>query len=597
MRNVLCFALLAPILALAAGTTQPVTALAPENGTVNVTVTPSPAPAGQGQPGIPPRALVGTLDTIGGTTYDWWTNGPRLSAIVNSPTYGVHALWMYSTATTGTDFPDRNMRYNFYDITSHAWNWVDADYMQSGVNVFDKRAGYGNIVADPATGNAIVGGHVPSGSNVVPRVARDAAPGAGIFEYADGEPVLGVCQWAPIAVNQDGQISIFPITAAYDLSYSHIKADSWPTFSTPMTGIVPSPLFPTHNIAASKVSSKVALTWSISTTTGIEDGYVDFSTDGGVTWGGPTLLELPVAYGNGSDTVTSCHLTSLFPWYDAQDRFHIAANLMPMINDTGYILPSQIWHYCPDNAEPWSRIHVASVDPANYLYPIGYNATLACRPTLGQDDDGNLFVAWEQFDTLNNEPTTSRARADIWAARSTDNGASWGEGLKLTDAGTHSMRFPSVIDLAVEGDPDTMYVIYLDDSIAGFCLYSEGAYTPNPVVVQKVPVDAIPVKPGAVSEQRAITPLRLDVAASPNPFGRSTRLSYVVPHRGNVSLDIFDAAGRNVRALACGRSEAGRFDATWDGRSQSGALVPEGVYLYRYALDGKRVTGKLTLTR
>jgi flagellar hook assembly protein FlgD len=89
----------------------------------------------------------------------------------------------------------------------------------------------------------------------------------------------------------------------------------------------------------------------------------------------------------------------------------------------------------------------------------------------------------------------------------------------------------------------------------------------------------------------------MDVAVGPNPFRRSTRLSYAVPYRGNVSLDIFDAVGRNVKTLVSGRSEPGRFDAIWDGRSQSGALVPGGVYLYRYALDGKRMTGKLTLTR
>ena len=42
-------------------------------------------------------------------------------------------------------------------MAADAWNWVDADYMQSGVNVYDKRAGYGNMQADPATGSAIVG--------------------------------------------------------------------------------------------------------------------------------------------------------------------------------------------------------------------------------------------------------------------------------------------------------------------------------------------------------------------------------------------------------------------------------------------------------
>jgi flagellar hook assembly protein FlgD len=89
----------------------------------------------------------------------------------------------------------------------------------------------------------------------------------------------------------------------------------------------------------------------------------------------------------------------------------------------------------------------------------------------------------------------------------------------------------------------------------------------------------------------------MDVTAGPDPFRRSTRVSYAVPHRGKVSLVIFDAVGRNVRTLVDGRSEPGRFSAVWDGRSQSGALVPGGVYLYRYALDGTHMTGKLMLTR
>jgi len=585
MRNVLCLVLLVPILALAAGKTQPVTALAPENGTMNVAPAPVTAPVAQGQPNIPPRALVGTLDTIGGTTYDWWTNGPRLSALVNSPTYGVHALWMYSTATTGTTFDDRNMRYNFYDITTHAWNWIDADYMQSGVNVFDKRAGYGNIQADPATGIAIVGAHVTGSGGVVPRAGRDAAPGAGIFEYADGEPVLGVCQWPPIAVGQDGQMNIFPITDAYQMSYSRIAAGSWPTFVTPVN-VDPTPGFPTHNVAASKVSNKVALAWEISTNTP-EDAYLTTSNDGGITWDTPSNLVPPTAFGNGSDSLTSYHITSLFPWYDAQDKFHVVANLIPIVNDTGYIIPSQIWHYCPDNAEPWSRISIATCDPVNLQASVGYNASYACRPNIGQDDDGNLFVAWEQFDSANVEATTSRLRADIFAARSTNNGATWGDPLKLTDAGTHSMRFPSVIDLAVEGDPDTMYVLYEDDSISGFFVQSEGPATPNPVLLQKVVVTDLPV---GVAEQKPATPARLEAVANPNPFGGRTHISYSLPKAGNVSLVIYDAVGRPVQTLVSGRSEAGRYNATWDVKNAAA-----GVYFYTLTSGKASITRKLIL--
>jgi len=556
---------------------------------------PQATPAGQGRANIPPKALVGTIDTIGGTTYDWWANGPMYRMIVNSPTYGVHALWMYSAATTGQDFPDRNMRYNFYDITSHTWNWIDADYMQSGVNVFDKRAGYGSVDIDPATGIAIVGGHVPSGSNVVPRVARDAAPGAGIFEYADGEPVLGVVQWPPIAVNQNGTISIFPMTAAYDMSYSNILPGNWPTFSTPLTGIVPSPGFSSHNIAASKVSNKVSLVWEIQSDIP-QDAYQMHSTDGGITWDSPSNLVPPNAFGG--DTLTSYYITSLFPWYDLQDKFHVVCNLMPYVNDTGYIIPAQVWHYCPDNTPQWSRIHTASVDPANFLNPLTINATLACRPSIGQDDDGNLFVVWEQFDTLNYEPSTSRARADIWGSGSRDNGLTWGDGFKIAEAGTHSLRFPAIIDLALEGDPDTVYIIYEDDSVSGFYVSagttpSEGPPSPNPVVVQKVLTESPIYKwfPDAVTEQKNIKPVTMDAVVSPNPFHARTQISYAVPSAGRVVLEVFDLTGRSIARPVDGLKSAGRYSATLSAKG----LVP-GVYVARLSAGGRCLTRKLVVT-
>jgi len=592
MRNVLGLVLLVPILALAAGTTQPVTALAPENGTMNMAPLPAPAPVDQGQPNIPPKALIGSLDTIGGTTYDWMANGPRMRMIANSPEYGVHAVWMFSTATTGTDFPDRNMRYNFYDFSARAWNWLDPDHMQSGVNVFGKRAGYGNLDADPTTGNAVIGGHVAvgGGADITPSVARDAAPGAGIFEYCDSTE-LGICQWPRTSVGQDGQIDIFPITAAYALSYSNIAAGNWPTFSTPVTGIVPSPGFPTHNIASSKVSSKVSLVWEISTDIP-EDAYQSHSTDGGITWDSPSTLDPPVAFGNGSDSLTSFHISSLFPWYDAQDKFHVVCNLIPLVNDTGYIIPSQIWHYCPDNTEPWSRIHIAGCDPANLQAAVGYNASYACRPNIGQDNDGNLFVAWEQFDSANVEATTSRLRADIFASRSTDNGVTWGDGLKLTDAGTHSMRFPSIIDLAVDGgsDEDTVFILFEDDAISGFFVQTEGPATPNPVLVLKIPGNQIPAAPPAVAEQRPATSVRLDAAANPNPFGGRTQISYSLPRTGDVSLVVYDAAGRPVQTLASGRREAGRYTATWNAHD-----VAAGVYFYTLTSGKASITRKLIL--
>ena len=67
---------------------------------------------------------------------------------------------MSSGDTTGA-FPDLNMRYNFYDLSSHYWNWLDPDFMQAGVNVFPYRAGLGCMDVEPATGVAVISACTP----------------------------------------------------------------------------------------------------------------------------------------------------------------------------------------------------------------------------------------------------------------------------------------------------------------------------------------------------------------------------------------------------------------------------------------------------
>ena len=423
------------------------------------------------------QGYIGRLDTLGTTTYDWQNGWHANQWLVNAPGHGLHAVWMLSAATGGTTFPDRNIHYNYYDFATRLW---------TGANVFPHRAGYGNVDYDPATGAAIIGCHYTGTGGVTVKLARDAAPGACIFDCADGEPVLGVTQWPRIAVGQNGTIHIFTITASYVLGYSRILPGNWPTYEPPRTPIDPSPGFPTFPLAASRVSGKVCLMWEISTDDP-EDAYMQTSTDNGATWTDPEQFLPPAAYGG--DTVTSFHITSLYPWYDLADRLHVVANVCPEVNDTVYIIPSQIWHYCADNSPQWSRIHIATCEPAHLLASVGYNATYACRPCIGGGNDGRLYVAWEQFDSSNVEPLTSRLRAGIWVSSSPDNGLSWTPGLLVTERNTFSHRFPSIVDRMIPGGPseDTVCILYMIDSISGFFVQSEGPATFNPMVCQFIP--------------------------------------------------------------------------------------------------------------
>ena len=482
------------------------------------------------------QGYIGRLDTVGGTTYDWWRNGCAVKSLANSPQFGVHAAWVYSTSTSGTTFPDRNVSYNYYDQSTRQWNWIDPDYMQSGVNVFTHRTGYGNLDADPGTGVAVIAGTGGGGS----MLARDAAPGVGIFDYADGPGG----QWPRIATGQNGTIHVFMCSAAYGLSYTRIRGGAWPGFDS-LRVVDPSGDFPTHAVAASKVSGKACLIWEMSTNVP-QDGYMQTSTDNGDTWTESQQFLPPDAFGG--DTVTSFHITSLYPWYDYEDRLHVVANVSPMVHDTTYVAPSQIWHWCPDNTPQWSRVHIASCRPEHMQASVGYNATYADRPSIGEGNDGQLYVAWEQFDSSNVEPQTSRLRAGIWVSGSPDNGASWTPGVLVTERNTFSHRFPSIIDRMVYGGSteDTICVQYLMDSVAGFFVQNEGPATSNPVICQFIPSPLV-----GASE---VTSYGLRVASSATMV-RGVLVFEARGEKREARGELLDISGRKVLDLKPGAND------------------------------------------
>ncbi len=80
----------------------------------------------------------------------------------------------------------------------------------------------------------------------------------------------------------------------------------------------------------------------------------------------------------------------------------------------------------------------------------------------------------------------------------------------------------------------------------------------------------------------------------PNPFNPETVISYDIPRDASVhvQLSIYNTLGQIVRRLIDREQPAGAYKAVWDGRSDAGAQVSAGVYLYRitageFAVDRK----------
>ncbi|UCE17569.1 MAG: PQQ-binding-like beta-propeller repeat protein [Gemmatimonadota bacterium] len=69
----------------------------------------------------------------------------------------------------------------------------------------------------------------------------------------------------------------------------------------------------------------------------------------------------------------------------------------------------------------------------------------------------------------------------------------------------------------------------------------------------------------------------------PNPFNSTTAIEYqIADDRSSIhtTLKIYNLLGQEVRTLVEGLKEPGYYRVTWDGRDESGAELPSGVYFY-----------------
>ncbi len=84
---------------------------------------------------------------------------------------------------------------------------------------------------------------------------------------------------------------------------------------------------------------------------------------------------------------------------------------------------------------------------------------------------------------------------------------------------------------------------------------------------------------------------------SPNPVRTGTTLRFGLPRESRVTLALYDAAGRRVRALEHGTRPAGEHTIAWDGRDDAGEAVASGLYFLRLETSERSFTRRLALVR
>jgi hypothetical protein len=83
----------------------------------------------------------------------------------------------------------------------------------------------------------------------------------------------------------------------------------------------------------------------------------------------------------------------------------------------------------------------------------------------------------------------------------------------------------------------------------------------------------------------------------PNPFNNVTSISFGLPKRSNVRVEVYDVTGRLVRTLVSGVKEAGTYTVEWNGRDDFGRSVSSGAYFVRMISDEFNATKRLLLLR
>jgi pectate lyase len=83
----------------------------------------------------------------------------------------------------------------------------------------------------------------------------------------------------------------------------------------------------------------------------------------------------------------------------------------------------------------------------------------------------------------------------------------------------------------------------------------------------------------------------------PNLFNPDTTIEYRIDGFVSVELNIYDALGQKIRTLVDEQQAPGRYILQWDGRTDEGIAVSNGVYMYRLTAGAHQETRRLTLIK
>jgi hypothetical protein len=443
-----------------------------------------------------------------------------------------------------------------------------------------------------------ISNHIDLGVGEFPQIALDTLNQPGItFDHGDDWDMF---YWNPEGYHLLPDMGMWPMVTIDRQNRIHIayfwygggregvrnigyvrSDDNGQTWTEPVK--VDSALCPSFVIASSPVSDKVAIAYS-NTIAGEPVGVSYIESLDGTNWnwqeGAVDITnypEYPYVTGDDIDAV-----------YDYNDNLHIVWNAQAC-GDSGCIDPIYIRHYDRASGE---------TNPVTVLPPwtstdcmLGHWSNTVCKMSIATGADSLLVVSYTRFSPKDCS-ANGQANGEICMKYSRTDGRSWTDPVDVTNSPspgcvTDSCNSDHWCSMA-ERTNGYAHLFYVNDKDGGDREYGEGYATINPMLYLRVPLENTDI-----SGENVTLPNGIALSQNyPNPFNAQTSISFYLPTRSDVTLDIFDLLGRKIATLNQGLLDAGEHSIIWDA-----AKYASGIYLYRLQAGQQSAIGRMVLEK
>ena len=252
--------------------------------------------------------------------------------------------------------------------------------------------------------------------------------------------------------------------------------------------------------------------------------------------------------------------------------------------------PADGWTLSITNSTFTWEIGQNDAHPFSEISPSSHNSVVCNYDAANQQDE---WLITRSFD-LGNEPATlmfwagynshwlSNATLKVYA--SSDNGVNWNQIYEPQSDGSNNWKWHYVnADLSDYSGSSNVKLAFQYVGLDGDVIVMDN------IVVFTETTDTF-------ENTNDFKDLWLE-QNTPNPFNPSTKISYSLPDKGEVSLRIYNIKGQLVKELVNEVQNTGSHSVVWHGKDSAGRNCGSGVYFYRLIHDKKSEVRKMVLLK